>query len=229
MPGQVVVRERRVADVGRDEDLARRARPGRTTLAVVSEPGSSVRRCRPRTRRRRAPRASSGKAEPPRHASSTTCGTGSSRAVRQRVQVRRQLARGACAVDRLAVADDVEVGLAEVDDAMPVGVCDVCVVEVPLGGTIQSRTSVPVGTSCISRGCARRSRERARTPSPVMLRQSGKSSVISASIRAPAPSLTRPTSKSMKPRSRSLITMTSPGHSMPNAGSSKRSAPESDT
>ena len=55
----------------------------------------------------------------PRSSRSTRCGTGSTRAARVRVQVRPSSVEAHRRVDRLAVAHDVEVGRAEVDDAVP--------------------------------------------------------------------------------------------------------------
>ena len=56
-------------------------------------------------------------------------------------------------------------------------------------GTTQSKTRVPEGTSTTERPISRRRiASDARTPSPVMLRQIGYSSAISACIAAPAAS-----------------------------------------
>src|SRR5262249_61464669 len=56
-------------------------------------------------------------------------------------------------------------------------------------GTVQSRTGVPEGTSLISRGTWRwRIASVCRTPLPVMLRQIGRSSWMSASMLSPSAS-----------------------------------------
>ena len=92
------------------------------------------------------------------------------------------------AADRLAVADDVEVRLAEVDDPLPVPVAMYASRMFHSSGTVQSSTGVPLGTSWTSSGIRRADRASvSRTPSPVMLRQIGKSSRMNSYMRSPLP------------------------------------------
>jgi len=101
-------------------------------------------------------------------------------------EVLLQLGAGQCGADRDAVVDDVEVGRPKIDDAAARAVLDERVAYVPLLGTTQSKTCVPVGTSQTVRGTSRPIRRRvSRNPSPVMLRQIGYSSAISPYISAP--------------------------------------------
>ena len=70
-------------------------------------------------------------------------------------------------------------------------------------GIVQSKTGVPVGTSCISNAmCAPISRNVSRTPFPVMLRQIGYILAASAKISSP---MSSPMSCSRKRTCRSLV------------------------
>ena len=146
-------------------------------------------------------------------------------------QVRSQLVQGHLGAYRLAVADDVEVRLAEVDDALARARRNVRVADVPLVGDGPVEDLRPArhspGSSGIRSSIAASVR---RTPSPVMLRQIGKSAAAmphpvsctrgrNGDRRHEASSLA---TKSGYERSRSLTTAITPGHAISNAGSSKR-------
>ena len=77
-PGEVVVRERRMADVRREQHLVLAPRRAGSTRRTSATRARACCRSRPRTSRPRARRAGSARDRTPRSASSTTSGTGSS-------------------------------------------------------------------------------------------------------------------------------------------------------
>ena len=87
-----------------------------------------------------------------------------------------QLGTAESGVDGLAVAENVQRMIAQVDQAAAVGGGDPAVIDIPLGRDVKSKTWIPLGTSVKSSGTtASSNRSVARTPSPVRLRGNGKS------------------------------------------------------
>ena len=110
---EVVVRERRVADVGREQNSSSVSPGKRSTRRTSASPARAC--CR--SRRRTVPSSSRvellvGRGRNPTCACSTTCGTGSSPGSRRATcRCGRSSSSVSVSRDGLAVADDVEVGI----------------------------------------------------------------------------------------------------------------------
>ena len=142
-------------------------------------------------------------AEAPVRVSSTTCGTESTRGSSECVcSCGSSSASVISRSDRLAVAHDVEIRRSEVDEALAVGSRDVRIARCSTRRGPSSRgpasRSEPRGSRAGSG--ARAARSVLGTPSPVMLRQMGKSSAASACIRSPASPATGATEVTASPR-----------------------------